>query len=88
MPTGLRLRVRRIAPAFSPAANRLAAYDSFGGMQSHTGRPSTALDDLGVAQAIVTSWRPRAVRRTALGRHGSVLRLGGPRFPRRAAGNA
>lgn len=81
MKRGPRLRVLRIAPVFSPPAcpgNRLAAYDPFGGMQSHTGQLSAALDDLGVAQTVVTSWRPGAEWRTALGRHGSVLRLGVP----------
>lgn len=63
-----------------PGANRraLARYDPFGGMQSHSGQLSAALDDLGMAQTVVTAWRPGAARRTPLGRHGRVLRFGVP----------
>jgi glycogen(starch) synthase len=76
------LRVLRVASVFPPppaaAPDTLAAFDPFGGMQSHTGQLSAALDDLGVAQIVLTAWRPGAARRTPLGRHGEVLRLGIP----------
>lgn len=80
MDTNGRLRVLRLTsvypppPAARPAG--LAGFDAFGGLQSHSGQLAGALDDLGVAQTVVTAWRPGAPRWTALGRHGQVLRSG------------
>jgi glycogen synthase len=54
------------------------AYDPVGGMQNHTGQLAAELDRLGVAQTVVTAYRPGAARREPLGGHGEVRRVGLP----------
>jgi glycogen synthase len=76
------LRVLRLCSVFEPPAATLAAggagYDPVGGMQSHTGQLTRALDACGVAQTVVSAWRPGAARRERLGSRSQVLRLGVP----------
>jgi glycogen synthase len=75
------LRVLRLASVFEPPVAAVAAgarYDPFGGMQSHTGQLTRALDACGVAQTVVTAWRPGGRRREPVGDHSQVLRLGVP----------
>lgn len=71
-------RVLRLASVFPVPDEGLAAagYDPVGGMQNHTGQLSAALDRLGVAQTVLTAYRPGAPRREALGGSGEVLRVG------------
>lgn len=73
-------RVLRLASVFPVPDDALAAaeFDPVGGMQNHTGQLSAELDGLGVPQTVLTAYRPRAPRREALGRHGTVLRVGVP----------
>ena len=75
-------RVLRLCSVFEPPAAALtgaaARYDPVGGMQSHTGQLTRALDGCGVAQTVVTAWRPGAARSELLGGRSRVLRLGGP----------
>jgi glycogen(starch) synthase len=76
------LKVLRLCSVFEPPTAALtgagAHYDPVGGMQSHTGQLTRALDACGVAQTVVTAWRPGAARRERLGGHSQVLRLGAP----------
>jgi glycogen synthase len=73
-------RVLRLASVFPVPDQALvtAEFDPVGGMQNHTGQLSAELDRLGVAQTVLTAYRPGAARREALGRHGTVLRVGVP----------
>ena len=73
-------RVLRLASVFPVPDGALVAadYDPVGGMQNHTGQLSAELDRLGVPQTVLTAYRPGADRREALGRHGTVLRVGVP----------
>jgi glycogen synthase len=57
---------------------RAARFDPVGGMQHHTSQLSRVLDACGVAQTVVTAYRPGVARAERLGRHGTVLRLGVP----------
>ena len=72
----------RLCSVFEPPAAALAGaaarYDPVGGMQSHTGQLTRALDACGVAQTVVTAWRPGAVRSERLGGRSRVVRLGAP----------
>jgi glycogen synthase len=74
--------VLRLCSVFEPPATALtgagARYDPVGGMQSHTGQLTRALDACGVAQTVVTAWRPGAARSERLGGRSRVLRLGAP----------
>ena len=76
------LRVLRLCSVFEPPVATLTAgsvgYDPIGGMQSHTGQLTRVLDACGVAQTVVTAWRPGAARRERLGSRSQVLRLGVP----------
>lgn len=55
-----------------------ARYDPVGGMQSHTGQLTRALDRIGVRQDVITAWRPGCAAVEGLGTHGSVRRVGVP----------
>jgi len=74
------LRVLRLASVFAVPEHLLteeiAGYDPVGGMQNHTGQLSAELDRLGVAQTIVTAYRPGVARAEPLGGCGRVLRVG------------
>jgi glycogen(starch) synthase len=76
------LEVLRLCSVFEAPAATLAAggaaYDPVGGMQSHTGQLTRTLDACGVAQTVVTAWRPGAARRERLGSRSQVLRVGAP----------
>ncbi|HWC11997.1 MAG TPA: glycosyltransferase family 4 protein [Acidimicrobiales bacterium] len=53
-------------------------FDPVGGMQFHTSQLTAALDARGVAQTVVTAWRPGAPRSEHLGASAHVYRFGGP----------
>jgi glycogen synthase len=76
------LEVLRLCSVFEPPAATLAAggaaYDPVGGMQSHTGQLTRTLEACGVAQTVVTAWRPGAARHERLGSRSQVLRVGAP----------
>jgi glycogen(starch) synthase len=57
---------------------RAARFDPIGGMQSHVGSLSRALDELGVEQRIVTTRPPGAPRLEHLGARATVHRVGLP----------
>jgi glycogen synthase len=75
-------KVLRLCSVFEPPAAALTGagtrYDPIGGMQSHTGQLTRALDACGVAQTVVTAWRPGAGRLERLGSRSRVVRLGAP----------
>jgi glycogen synthase len=76
------LAVLRLCSVFEPPQAALTGvgtrYDPVGGMQSHTGQLTRALDACGVAQTVVTAWRPGALRPERLGSRSRVVRLGAP----------
>lgn len=86
-PAGQPLRVLRLCSVFEPPDGPAAParFDPVGGMQTHTGELSRALDRHGVRQVVVTTRPPGAPRRARLGAHGVVLRLGLPISPCRQA---
>jgi glycogen(starch) synthase len=77
---GSALRVVRLCSVFECTGGRAgsARFDPVGGMQTHTGELSRALDRRGVRQVVVTSRPPGRPRREGLGEHGTVVRLGLP----------
>lgn len=76
------LRVLRLCSVFEPPAGyvdgRAAAVDAVGGMQTHTGELTRALDALGVVQTVVTAHRPGVPRVTRFAGHAVVARVGVP----------
>lgn len=74
------IRVLRLCSVFEPPEQCMhgpaARFDPVGGMQTHTGELTRALDQLGVAQLVVTTRPPGAPSRARLGQHGTVLRVG------------
>lgn len=76
------LRVVRLCSVFEvpPGAcsGRGAAFDPLGGMQNHTGQLTRALDRRGVAQTIITAYRPGAPRCDRIGDQTAVFRVGFP----------
>ncbi|SHF03226.1 glycosyltransferase [Streptoalloteichus hindustanus] len=77
------MRVLRLSSVFEPApAGALPPprFDPVGGMQTHTGELTRALDALGVWQTVVTTGPPGGVRCSSFGRHAALVRLGA-RFP-------
>jgi glycogen(starch) synthase len=81
-PDALRLRVLRVCSVFEPPdaalAGRGVRFDPVGGMQSHTGQLTRALDALGVHQEVVTHRPPGAPRRHRVGAEAVVHRVGLP----------
>jgi glycogen(starch) synthase len=75
------LHVLRLCSVFEPPDAALRGrgprFDPIGGMQTHTGQLTRALDRLGVGQTVVTTRPPGAPRRAALG-EATVRRLGLP----------
>jgi glycosyltransferase involved in cell wall biosynthesis len=59
-------------------SGRGAAFDPVGGMQNDAGQLTRALDRRGVAQTIITAYRPGAPRREHIGDHATVFRVGLP----------
>jgi glycogen synthase len=76
------LAVLRLCSVFEPPTAALTRagirYDPVGGMQSHTGQLTRALDACGVAQTVVTAWRPGGAPSERLGSRSRVVRLGAP----------
>jgi glycogen synthase len=74
------VRVLRLCSVFEPAAGQRAAprFDPVGGMQTHTGELTRALDRRGVRQLVVTTRPPGSPRRERFGGNGEVVRLGLP----------
>jgi glycogen(starch) synthase len=76
------LRIVRLCSVFEPPASALAGratgFDPVGGMQSHTGALTRALDARGVRQVVVTTRPPGAPRVQALGDQATVHRVGLP----------
>ncbi len=75
------LRVLRLSSVFEPsgrASNLDARFDPVGGMQTHTGELTRALDGHGVQQVVVTTGAPGEPARHAFGEYATVVRLGLP----------
>ena len=76
------LRILRLCSVFEPPdaalTGRGARFDPVGGMQSHTGQLTRALDRRGVRHAVVTHRPPGAPVRQRLGDHAVVHRYGLP----------
>jgi glycosyltransferase involved in cell wall biosynthesis len=77
-----RLRVLRMCSVFEPPdaalAGRAVKFDPVGGMQSHTGQLTRALDALGVRHDVVTHRPPGAPHRHRVGAEAVVHRVGLP----------
>jgi glycogen synthase len=77
---GPSLTVLRICSVFEPPdaalSGRGTRFDPIGGMQSHTGQLTRALDRRGVRQIVVTHRPPGAPRRHPIGEHAQVHRFG------------
>lgn len=76
------MRVLRVCSVFEPPdaalAGRGVKFDPVGGMQSHTGQLTRALDALAVRQEVVTHRPPGAPRRQRVGVAAVVHRVGLP----------
>lgn len=74
------LRVLRLCSVFEgpPDVVPDPRFDPVGGMQTHTGELTRALDGLGVTQLVVTTRPPGTPRVARLGRSAAVVRLGLP----------
>ena len=74
------LRVLRLCSVFMPPdvalSGRADGFDLLGGMQNHTLELTKALDDLGVAQTVVTTRPPGARRVERVGSRARVHRVG------------
>jgi glycogen synthase len=79
-PDATPVRVLRICSVFEPPDTALAGrgvkFDPVGGMQSHTGQLTRALDTLGVRQDVLTHRPPGAPRRQRVGAQAVVHRVG------------
>jgi glycogen(starch) synthase len=79
---GAPLRVLRLCSVFEPPDEALTGrgvrFDPVGGMQSHTGQLTRALDRRGVRQAVVTHRPPGAPRQQRIGEHAVIHRFGLP----------
>ena len=82
MDDGAGLRVLRVCSVFEPPGGGplpgSARFDPVGGMQTHTGELTRALDEHGVTQTVVTTRVPGAPRVERVGRRAQVIRLGLP----------
>src|SRR5690348_16462866 len=76
------IRVLRVCSVFEAPAGLTgtdaARFDAIGGMQTHTGELTRALDALGVDQRVVTAWRPGAAGVTPFASRARVARVGLP----------
>jgi glycosyltransferase involved in cell wall biosynthesis len=74
--------VLRISSVFEPPGGdllpRSASFDAVGGMQTHTGELTRALDARGVLQTVVTTRPPGAPRVERFGERAHLVRLGLP----------
>ncbi|MCG5434122.1 glycosyltransferase family 4 protein [Mycobacterium sp. MYCO198283] len=73
------VKVLRLTSVFE-ASGRVAGaqFDPVGGMQTHTGELTRALDARGVQQTVVTTRPPGGAREVAFGSHARIVRLGVP----------
>lgn len=74
------MRILRLCSVFEPSAEAIHAvrFDPVGGMQTHTGELTRALDERGHQQVVVTTRPPGVPARARFGRYGTVVRLGLP----------
>lgn len=73
------LRVLRLCSVFEPTAVDVPArFDPVGGMQTHTGELTRALDARGVRQTVVTTRPPGTPRWSRFAEHAIVFRFGLP----------
>jgi glycogen(starch) synthase len=72
------LRLCSVFEAPAESLSRAASFDVVGGMQVHTARLTSALDELDVRQTVITAYRPGAPRRERLGLRTSLVRAGFP----------
>lgn len=72
------MRVLRLCSVYETSAASAAGFDGIGGMQVHTARLTEALDGRGVAQTVITAYRPGAERDQLVGIGSRVLRVGAP----------
>jgi glycogen(starch) synthase len=76
------LRVLRVTSVFESwggaAGPGSVRFDPVGGMQTHTGELTRALDSLGVTQTVVTTRPPGTPRSTPFGARATVVHLGLP----------
>jgi glycosyltransferase involved in cell wall biosynthesis len=74
------LRVLRLCSVFAPPEGEVPAeavrFDPVGGMQTHTGELTRALDAMGVTQFVVTTRPPGSVRLRRFESRAAVVRLG------------
>jgi len=74
--------VLRLCSVFEPPDEALTGrgvrFDPVGGMQSHTGQLTRALDRRGVRQTVVTHRPPGAPRQQRIGEHAVIHRFGLP----------
>jgi glycogen(starch) synthase len=81
-PRSARLRVLRLCSVFEPPGDGpdldAVRFDPVGGMQTHTGELTRALDGFGVVQTVVTTRPPGALRVARLANGARVVRLGLP----------
>lgn len=73
------MRILRLCSVFDPVGVPLRTrFDLVGGMQTHTGELTRALDARGMRQTVLTTWPPGSPRVLRLGRAAVVARLGLP----------
>jgi glycogen synthase len=76
------MRVLRLCSVFEPPdeslRGRATRFDPVGGMQTHTGELTRALDRHGVRQTVVTTKPPGAPAISRIGELGTVMRVGLP----------
>ncbi len=73
------MRILRLCSVFDPVGVPLRTrFDLVGGMQTHTGELTRALDARGVRQTVLTTWPPGSPRVLRLGRAAVIARLGLP----------
>lgn len=71
------MRVLRLCSVFDPVGVELQTrFGPVGGMQTHTGELTRALDARGVRQTVVTTWPPGSQRVVRLGDQAVIARMG------------